>query len=74
MGFTILPLTSPSPAAPHLHQNQLSDANIANGGDIDLPDADADAVDDDDRPVKLTSRSAIVTPGETITDDPQWMR
>lgn len=64
MAITIL---APAPAAPHQTVND-SDDDSDNGG-VDLEG------DSDMRPSKRARRSNdIVTPGETVTDDPQWMR
>jgi exosome complex component RRP4 len=64
MAITIL---APAPAALHQTVND-SDDDSDNGG-VDL-DGDSDM-----RPSKRARRSKdIVTPGETVTDDPQWMR
>lgn len=69
MVFTILPLPPPSqshhdsissPASPTVH----SDGDI----NVDIPDIAPPSK----RP-KL-SNAAVVTPGETVTEDPQWMR
>ncbi|KAF6218378.1 hypothetical protein HO133_005725 [Letharia lupina] len=62
MPFTI---TLPAPLSP-LHHNEPSDSpSLDSDGDTDMPPPSK-------RP-KLSTRS-IVTPGETVTDDPQWMR
>lgn len=61
MVFVILPLaTANTPTTPsyYLHESEI----LSDGGDIEIPDASA----------KLST--VIVTPGETVTEDPQWMR
>jgi exosome complex component RRP4 len=64
MAITIL---EPAPAVPYQTLNG-SDEDGSNGG-VDLEGAS------DMRPLKRARRSKdIVTPGETVTDDPQWMR
>jgi len=60
MAITILaPAAAPIP--------QVEDSSDSEGG-ADLED------NDDFRPAKRAKHSSIVTPGEIITDDPQWMR
>lgn len=64
MAITIL---APAPAVPYQIADD-SDDDDGNGG-VDLEG------DSDMRPPKRAPRSKdIVTPGETVTDDPQWMR
>jgi exosome complex component RRP4 len=65
MPITIHPPLPPAPP-PHHHASDSSDA----GSDMDV---DMDAGYPSSRPPRLGGKS-IVTPGETITDDPQWMR
>ncbi|KAG9238087.1 hypothetical protein BJ875DRAFT_86639 [Amylocarpus encephaloides] len=66
MAITIL---APAPAANPYPASEYSDEDSEDGG------ADLER-DIDMRPSKRAKRSAkdIVTPGETVTDDPQWMR
>lgn len=65
MVFTILPLVTHSPV-----QNDRYHIFTAATDDIDIPDAD--------HPSSSHQRSklsnAIVTPGEIVTEDAQWMR
>lgn len=64
MAITIL---APAPAVPYQNVKD-SDDDDDNGG-VDLEG------DSDMRPSKRARRSKdIVTPGETVTNDPQWMR
>lgn len=66
MAITILAPTSAT-AAYHGDTSDSEDGGVGLEGDMDV---------DSHRPTKrakLSSRS-IVTPGETVTDDPQWMR
>lgn len=66
MAITIL---APVPAyLPHQPDNSSSDDDADDGG-VNLHG------DSDMRPAKrLRHSSDIVTPGEIVTDDPQWMR
>ena len=50
-------------------------ANFIPGDDSETEDADVQ-MGEDDTPAYLPKLSGkhIVTPGESITDDPQWMR
>lgn len=66
MVFIILPLaTANTPTTP---SNYLQQSEILSDEDIDIPDAS-------DHRSKLAKLSTvIVTPGETVTEDPQWMR
>lgn len=62
MPFTI---TAPAPLLP-IQYDDTSDSDPADSdGDVDM-----------ERPAKRPklSTKSIVTPGETVTDDPQWMR
>ena len=64
MAITIL---APASTVPYQTVND-SDDDDDNGG-VDLEG------DSDMRPSKKARRNKdIVTPGETVTDDPQWMR
>jgi exosome complex component RRP4 len=64
MAITIL---APAPTVPYQTRNDADDDD-ENGG-VDLEG------DSDMRPSKRARRGKdIVTPGETVTDDPQWMR
>lgn len=62
MPFTI---TAPVPLAPLHHNDTSESSSLDSDGDTDMPPPSK-------RP-KLSTKS-IVTPGETVTDDPQWMR
>lgn len=65
MAITILP---PAPAAPAYYQESSDNESLDSEGDVDMVDSE--------RPTKPAgiSGKGIVTPGETVTDDPQWMR
>jgi len=63
MAITIL---APAPAATN---NQVDDSSDdSDDGGVDLQG------DIDMRPAKRAKHSDIVTPGEMVTDDAQWMR
>ncbi|MCJ1282693.1 exosome non-catalytic core subunit rrp4 [Xylographa opegraphella] len=62
MAISILP---PAPAAP---VPQANSDNADSDGDIDM------AADDNPTSRVLFAGKGIVTPGESVTDDPQWMR
>lgn len=67
MVFIILPLatTSNTAATPsYLQQDEIH----ADDADVAIPDAS----DHSSRLAKIST--VIVTPGETVTEDPQWMR
>lgn len=63
MAITII---APTPAAIPHHTEDESDHSDDGGVDLEG--------DLDMRPSKRTKHTDIVTPGEIITDDPQWMR
>ncbi|KAH9218879.1 hypothetical protein DL95DRAFT_360100 [Leptodontidium sp. 2 PMI_412] len=65
MAITIL---APAPAVPYQRTNDSDDDSDDGGADLDG--------DLNMRPTKRARTSAkdLVTPGETVTDDPQWMR
>jgi hypothetical protein len=64
MAITILP---PAPAVLTYQAEDSPDDSDDGGVDLDG--------DSEMRPAKRARRvSDIVTPGETVTDDPQWMR
>lgn len=68
MPITILP---PAPAAPMNYQHNTpdnEDDSFDSEGDVDM-----EATTRASKRSRL-SQKAIVTPGEVITDDPQWMR
>lgn len=60
MAITILPLT-PAPLPPLKSYH-------------DAENVDSDAMDIDELPSGHSHSAAIITPGQTVTDDPQWMR
>ena len=64
-GPMAITITAPAPAAPDYACNSSSDSE----DDYD-PDGDVRM----GRPSKGSVADEIVTPGETITEDPQWMR
>ena len=66
MAITILPPV-PNTAAYHDDSSYYNQSDSE--GDVDMEDAT-------ERPTKQarTAGKDLVTPGETITDDPQWMR
>ena len=64
-----MPISILPPALAPLHyQDSSDDASINSDGDVEMAD--------NPRPVKRIKLSgkALVTPGESVTDDPQWMR
>ena len=65
MAITILP---PAPATPEYGSGSSDDGAFDSEGDVDMVQ--------DHRPAKRAKRlgKGIITPGETVTDDPQWMR
>ena len=66
MAITILP---PAPPVQDFDSDISSDSDSEGGVDLDG--------DLDMRPKKRARRAgpiSIVTPGEVVTDDPQWMR
>ncbi|KAM3074666.1 Exosome complex component rrp4 [Clarireedia jacksonii] len=63
MAITIIaPAPSPLPYHAEDTSNQSDDGGVDLEGDLDM------------RPAKRAKYQDIVTPGELITDDPQWMR
>lgn len=67
MAITIL---APAPAVPYQIADTVDDEDSEDGG-VDLEG------DSEMRPAKRArhdSANDLVTPGETVTDDPQWMR
>jgi exosome complex component RRP4 len=63
----VVTILAPAPAVPY-QTAQDSDDDLDHGG-VDLEG------DSHMRPWKRTRRNKdIVTPGEIVTDDPQWMR
>ena len=58
----------PAPAAPAYYHESSDNDTLDSEGDVDMADSA--------RPAKRArlSGKGIVTPGETVTDDPQWMR
>lgn len=65
MAISILP---PTPAAPYTYQEVADDASLDSEGDVDMAESARPA-----KKVRLSPKG-IVTPGESITEDPQWMR
>lgn len=68
MAITIL---APAPAVPYQYANESGDDSDSDGGGVDLEG------DINMRPTKRARHSPakdLVTPGQTVTDDPQWMR
>ena len=68
MAITIL---APAPVSTVYYADSDSSTSDENDGGVDL-DGDIDV-----RPKKRARHhgsSSIVTPGEVVTDDPQWMR
>lgn len=65
MAISILP---PAPAPPSSHHGTSDNGSPDSDGDVDMADSGPPT-----KRAKL-SHKAIVTPGETVTDDPQWMR
>lgn len=65
MAITILP---PTPAAAEYDSESSGDGGFDSDGDVDMMQ--------ERRPTKRAKilGKGIVTPGETVTDDPQWMR
>ncbi|KAK3074381.1 Exosome complex component rrp4 [Teratosphaeriaceae sp. CCFEE 6253] len=61
MAISILP---PAPPAPARHATNAHHDN----------DSDSDDMDIDDLPSGHAQSTNIITPGQTVTDDPQWMR
>jgi exosome complex component RRP4 len=68
MAITIL---APASAAPAYNRDVDSDEDFEDGG-VDL-EGDVDMDSHPSKRAKLSAKD-IVTPGETVTDDPQWMR
>lgn len=73
MAITILP---PAPATPASARSYKNDRDVISdeGSDLDL-EGDVDMLDSG-RPSKrarLRERE-FITPGQAVTDDPQWMR
>ncbi|CZR60353.1 related to 3`-_5` exoribonuclease [Phialocephala subalpina] len=64
----VIKISAPIPAVPHRITHDSSDDSDDGGVDVEG--------DSDMRPAKRRRASAkdLVTPGETVTDDPQWMR
>lgn len=65
MAITILP---PAPPTTEYDSDASDNGGFDSEGDVDMVESG--------RPAKRarTSAKGIVTPGETVTDDPQWMR
>ena len=67
MPITISP---PAPAAPLAERNEPSDEDDVweSDGDVEMEDISRGS-----KRLRFSRRN-IVTPGELVTDDPQWMR
>jgi exosome complex component RRP4 len=66
MPITILPPTPALPAASALSDDYDEEFDLDSDGDHDMGDT---------RPAKRSRTSKhVVTPGELVTDDTQWMR
>lgn len=65
MAITILPPKPPANAT-HDEEDDFDTNGVDLEGDIDMLNTT--------RPAKKASGLGMVTPGETVTDDPQWMR
>jgi exosome complex component RRP4 len=71
MAITIL---APAPAVPYQIANNVDDDDDDDDDENGGVDLEGEG-DSDMRPSKRARRGKdIVTPGETVTDDPQWMR
>lgn len=72
MVFIILPLATANSRITSSSNNYLQQSKfLSTDGDIDIPDDD----DSDPRSNTLPKLSSVImTPGETVTEDPQWMR
>lgn len=68
MAITIL---APVPATTSYHADSDRSASDEEDGGVDL---DGDVVMRPKKRARHHGSSSIVTPGETVTDDPQWMR
>lgn len=69
MTFTILPL---APQAHTAFDDELRPSSFA-ADTHDNVEMDVDEAEPPFKRVKFSSRE-VLTPGETLTDDPQWMR
>ena len=63
-----MPISILLPAPPLDVYDAASEDELDSEGDVDMQDGPPTA-----KRIKL-SKQSLVTPGETITDDPQWMR
>ncbi|KAK0644493.1 putative exosome complex protein [Cercophora newfieldiana] len=76
-----MPITINAPSA-RPNQNPFSDSDSdsesnspsGGGGPLSDPDGDTSMLPPAANPTTTSSKSPIVTPGEVITSDPQWMR
>lgn len=65
----VITILAPAPAVPYTNRPAADSDDSDDDGGVDLEG------DSGMRPKKRARRSKdIVTPGETVTDDPQWMR
>jgi hypothetical protein len=67
MAITILP------PAPAIAPNYDADSTEDNDYDVD-PDGDVDMGESGQTSAGPKASRHVVTPGELVTDDPQWMR
>ena len=70
MTFTILPLAPQAHTAYDDDEHRPSFPGADFEGNVEM---DVDEAEPPFKRIKFSS-SAVVTPGETVTDDPQWMR
>jgi hypothetical protein len=68
MPITILPPAPALPATYDVKGDEDNDFDLDSDGDVDMGEAQRV------RSAKPKTSRHIVTPGELVTDDPQWMR
>jgi exosome complex component RRP4 len=71
MAITILP---PAPAGPPSNLKPRAHDPTLSFDDNEDSDASGDEMDIDNLPSAKQRNTTIITPGQTVTDDPQWMR